>query len=153
MEKSKLYTPCAADDPDALGVQAQGTAISCDADPGVVGFVNEAAALGDAEAKTYRGTGTDGDAEPETHRDAEAKAYRGAGTDGDAETKAYSGTDAKAKAHAKALADTGRRTVVRFGVRAAVDVHAHPYRYPNACPFSLRAEDYQTAQQRGAFCG
>ena len=131
MEKSKLYTPCAADDPDALGVQAQGTAISCDADPGVVGFVNEAAALGDAEAK----------------------AYRGAGTDGDAETKAYSGTDAKAKAHAKALADTGRRTVVRFGVRTAVDVHAHPYRYPNACPFSLRAEDYQTAQQRGAFCG
>ncbi len=125
MEKSKLYTPCAADDPDALGVQAQGTAISCDADPGVVGFVNEAAALGDAEAK----------------------AYRGAGTDGDAETKAYSGTDAKAKAHAKALADTGRRTVVRFGVRTAVDVHAHPYRYPNACPFSLRAEDYQTAQQ------
>lgn len=131
MEKSKLYTPCAADDPDALGVQAQGTAISCDADPGVVGFVNEAAALGDAEAK----------------------AYRGAGTDGDAETKAYSGTDAKAKAHAKALADTGRRTVVRFGVRTAVDVHAHPYRYPNACPLSLRAEDYQTAQQRGAFCG
>ena len=131
MEKSKLYTPCAADDPDALGVQAQGTAISCDADPGVVGFVSEAAALGDAEAK----------------------AYRGAGTDGDAETKAYSGTDAKAKAHAKALADTGRRTVVRFGVRTAVDVHAHPYRYPNACPFSLRAEDYQTAQQRGAFCG
>ena len=125
MEKSKLYTPCAADDPDALGVQAQGTAISCDADPGVVGFVNEAAALGDAEAK----------------------AYRGAGTDGDAETKAYSGTDAKAKAHAKALADTGRRTVVRFGVRTAVDVHAHPYRYPNACPLSLRAEDYQTAQQ------
>ena len=131
MEKSKLYTLCAADDPDALGVQAQGTAISCDADPGVVGFVNEAAALGDAEAK----------------------AYRGAGTDGDAETKAYSGTDAKAKAHAKALADTGRRTVVRFGVRTAVDVHAHPYRYPNACPLSLRAEDYQTAQQRGAFCG
>ena len=131
MEKSKLYTPCAADDPDALGVQAQGTAISCDADPGVVGFVSEAAALGDAEAK----------------------AYRGAGTDGDAETKAYSGTDAKAKAHAKALADTGRRTVVRFGVRTAVDVHAHPYRYPNACPLSLRAEDYQTAQQRGAFCG
>ena len=131
MEKSKLYTPCAADDPDALGVQAQGTAISCDADPGVVGFVNEAAALGDAEAK----------------------AYRGAGTDGDAETKAYSGTDAKAKAHAKALANTGRRTVVRFGVRTAVDVHAHPYRYPNACPLSLRAEDYQTAQQRGAFCG
>ena len=131
MEKSKLYTPCAADDPDALGVQAQGTAISCDADPGVVGFVNEAAALGDAEAK----------------------AYRGAGTDGDAETKAYSGTDAKAKAHAKALADTGRRTVVRFGVRTAFDVHAHPYRYPNACPLSLRAEDYQTAQQRGAFCG
>ena len=125
MEKSKLYTPCAADDPDALGVQAQGTAISCDADPGVVGFVNEAAALGDAEAK----------------------AYRGAGTDGDAETKAYSGTDAKAKAHAKALADTGRRTVVRFGVRTAFDVHAHPYRYPNACPLSLRAEDYQTAQQ------
>ncbi len=131
MEKSKLYTPCAADDPDALGVQAQGTAISCDADPGVVGFVNEAAALGDAEAK----------------------AYRGAGTDGDAETKAYSGTDAKAKAHAKALADTGRRAVVRSGVRTAVDVHAHPYRYPNACPLSLRAEDYQTAQQRGAFCG
>ena len=131
MEKSKLYTLCAADDPDALGVQAQGTAISCDADPGVVGFVSEAAALGDAEAK----------------------AYRDAGTDGDAETKAYSGTDAKAKAHAKALADTGRRTVVRFGVRTAVDVHAHPYRYPNACPFSLRAEDYQTAQQRGAFCG
>lgn len=131
MEKSKLYTLCAADDPDALGVQAQGTAISCDADPGVVGFVSEAAALGDAEAK----------------------AYRGAGTDGDAETKAYSGTDAKAKAHAKALADTGRRTVVRFGVRTAVDVHAHPYRYPNACPLSLRAEDYQTAQQRGAFCG
>ena len=131
MEKSKLYTPCAADDPDALGVQAQGTAISCDADPGVVGFVSEAAALGDAEAK----------------------AYRGAGTDGDAETKAYSGTDAKAKAHAKALADTGRRTVVRFGVRTAVDVHAHPHRYPNACPLSLRAEDYQTAQQRGAFCG
>lgn len=131
MEKSKLYTSCAADDPDALGVQAQGTAISCDADPGVVGFVNEAAALGDAEAK----------------------AYRGAGTDGDAETKAYSGTDAKAKAHAKALADTGRRTVVRSGVRTAVDVHAHPYRYPNACPLSLRAEDYQTAQQRGAFCG
>ncbi len=131
MEKSKLYTSCAADDPDALGVQAQGTAISCDADPGVVGFVSEAAALGDAEAK----------------------AYRGAGTDGDAETKAYSGTDAKAKAHAKALADTGRRTVVRFGVRTAVDIHAHPYRYPNACPFSLRAEDYQTAQQRGAFCG
>ena len=125
MEKSKLYTPCAADDPDALGVQAQGTAISCDADPGVVGFVNEAAALGDAEAK----------------------AYRGAGTDGDAETKAYSGTDAKAKAHAKALADTGRRAVVRSGVRTAVDVHAHPYRYPNACPLSLRAEDYQTAQQ------
>ena len=131
MEKSKLYTPCAADDPDALGVQAQGTAISCDADPGVVGFVNKAATLGDAEAK----------------------AYRGAGTDGDAETKAYSGTDAKAKAHAKALADTGRRTVVRFGVRTAFDVHAHPYRYPNACPLSLRAEDYQTAQQRGAFCG
>ena len=131
MEKSKLYTSCAADDPDALGVQAQGTAISCDADPGVVGFVSEAAALGDAEAK----------------------AYRGAGTDGDAETKAYSGTDAKAKAHAKALADTGRRTVVRFGVRTAVDIHAHPYRYPNACPLSLRAEDYQTAQQRGAFCG
>lgn len=131
MEKSKLYTPCAADDPDALGVQAQGTAISCDADPGVVGFVNDAAALGDAEAK----------------------AYRGAGTDGDAETKAYSGTDAKAKTHAKALADTGRRTVVRFSVRTAVDVHAHPYRYPNACPLSLRAEDYQTAQQRGAFCG
>ncbi len=131
MEKSKLYTSCAADDPDALGVQAQGTAISCDADPGVVGFVNEAAALGDAEAK----------------------AYRGAGTDGDAETKAYSGTDAKAKAHAKALADTGRRAVVRSGVRTAVDVHAHPYRYPNACPLSLRAEDYQTAQQRGAFCG
>ena len=131
MEKSKLYTPCAADDPDALGVQAQGTAISCDADPGVVGFVNEAAALGNAEAK----------------------AYRDAGTDGDAEAKAYSGTDAKAKAHAKALADTGRRTVVRFGVRTAVDVHAHPYRYPNACPLSLRAEDYQTAQQRGAFCG
>ena len=131
MEKSKLYTPCAADDPDALGVQAQGTAISCAADPGVVGFVSEAAALGDAEAK----------------------AYRGAGTDGDAETKAYSGTDAKAKAHAKALADTGRRTVVRFGVRTAVDVHAHPHRYPNACPLSLRAEDYQTAQQRGAFCG
>ena len=131
MEKSKLYTLCAADDPDALGVQAQGTAISCDADPGVVGFVSEAAALGDAEAK----------------------AYRGAGTDGDAETKAYSGTDAKAKALAKALADTGRRTVVRFGVRTAVDVHAHPYRYPNACPLSLRAEDYQTAQQRGAFCG
>ena len=131
MEKSKLYTLCAADDPDALGVQAQGTAISCDADPGVVGFVSEAAALGDAEAK----------------------AYRDAGTDGDAETKAYSGTDANAKAHAKALADTGRRTVVRFGVRTAVDVHAHPYRYPNACPFSLRAEDYQTAQQRGAFCG
>ena len=139
MEKSKLYTPCAADDPDALGVQAQGTAISCDADPGVVGFVNEAAALGNAEAKAYRGAGTDGDAEPETHRDTEAKAYRGA--------------DAKAKAHAKALADTGRRTVVRFGVRTAVDVHAHPYRYPNACPLSLRAEDYQTAQQRGAFCG
>lgn len=131
MEKSKLYTSCAADDPDALGVQAQGTAISCDADPGVVGFVSEAAALGDAEAK----------------------AYRGAGTDGDAETKAYSGTDAKAKAHAKALADTGRRTVVRFGVRTAVDIHAHPYRYPNACPLSLCAEDYQTAQQRGAFCG
>ena len=131
MEKSKLYTPCAADDPDALGVQAQGTAISCDADPGVVGFVNEAAALGDAEAK----------------------AYRGAGTDGDAEAKAYRGADAKAKAHAKALADTGRRAVVRSGVRTAVDVHAHPYRYPNACPLSLRAEDYQTAQQRGAFCG
>ena len=131
MEKSKLYTPCAADDPDALGVQAQGTAISCDADPGVVGFVNEAAALGNAEAK----------------------AYRGAGTDGNAEAKAYRGTDTKAKAHAKALADTGRRTVVRFGVRTAVDVHAHPYRYPNACPLSLRAEDYQTAQQRGAFCG
>ena len=117
MEKSKLYTPCAADDPDALGVQAQGTAISCDADPGVVGFVNEAAALGNAEAKAYRGA------------------------------------DAKAKAHAKALADTGRRAVVRSGVRTAVDVHAHPYRYPNACPLSLRAEDYQTAQQRGAFCG
>ena len=131
MEKSKLYTPCAADDPDALGVQAQGTAISCDADPGVVGFVNEAAALGNAEAK----------------------AYRGAGTDGNAEAKAYRGADAKAEAHAKALADTGRRAVVRSGVRTAVDVHAHPYRYPNACPFSLRAEDYQTAQQRGAFCG
>ena len=123
MEKSKLYTPCAADDPDALGVQAQGTAISCDADPGVVGFVNEAAALGNAEAK----------------------AYRGAGTDGNAEAKAYRGADAKAKAHAKAE----RRAVAV----AVSDAGSHRCTCVYACPLSLRAEDYQTAQQRGAFCG
>ena len=88
MEKSKLYTACAADDPDAFGVQAQGTAINCDADPGVVGFIVEAAALGDAEAKAYSGAGTDGDAEAKAHRNAE--------------TEAHSSADAKAKAHAKA---------------------------------------------------
>lgn len=129
MEKSKLYTACAADDPDAFCVQAQGTAINCDTGPGVVGFVVEAAALGDTEAKAYSGAGTDGDTETKAHRDAE--------------TEAHSGADAKAKAHAKAE----RRAV------AVSDAGSHRCTCVYACPLSLRAEDYQTAQQRRAFRG
>lgn len=125
MEKSKLYTACAADDPDAFGVQAQGTAINCDTDPGVVGFVVEAAAFGDTEAKAYNGAGTDGDAEAKAHRNAE--------------TEAHSSADAKAKAHAKAE----RRAVAV----AVSDAGSHRCTCVYACPLSLRAEDYQTAQQ------
>lgn len=125
MEKSKLYTACAADDPDAFGVQAQGTAINCYTDPGVVGFVVEAAALGDTEAKAYSGAGTDGDAEAKAHRNAE--------------TEAHSSADAKAKAHAKAE----RRAVAV----AVSDAGSHRCTCVYACPLSLRAEDYQTAQQ------